>query len=233
MPPQRQRSRSRARRGGHENAAEQQHQQQHQQQQQTTTRTATTTVAEHDWTSGFSGDCRRVVSPCTAALCPVCHGPFTQCVALVPCGHAFCKRCVLPWLDRAASCPTCRTRIPDEGCARWVRVRVVDELVECLERGFADEGAGLGGVASEDLSSWDGACSSCNQVLASEVCGSCSATLGLCHACATASVGQCEECEGWFCSSWCAARACSYCRVPHVCAGCRNSPLRTCPRPEC
>lgn len=31
-----------------------------------------------------------------AANCPICCGLLRQCVALIPCGHAFCKACVYP-----------------------------------------------------------------------------------------------------------------------------------------
>eukprot|EP00435_Cladocopium_sp_Y103_P020712 s1596_g5.t1 len=59
-----------------------------------------------------------------AANCPICCGLFRQCVALIPCGHAFCKACVQAWLKQSPSCPTCRSSVED---GQWVRVRVVDE----------------------------------------------------------------------------------------------------------
>lgn len=31
-----------------------------------------------------------------AANCPICCGRLKHCVALIPCGHAFCKACVHP-----------------------------------------------------------------------------------------------------------------------------------------
>uniref|UniRef100_A0A7S4UPB7 RING-type domain-containing protein n=1 Tax=Alexandrium monilatum TaxID=311494 RepID=A0A7S4UPB7_9DINO len=162
------------------------------------------------------------------ALCPICHGPLRQSVALNPCGHAFCGGCVAPWLQRSGSCPTCRAVVPRD--CRWLNVRVLDELVEALRQrssGTRDVAAGPG-AAGEDM-----LCSECCHAVASETCCHCGASLLLCRPCAETRASQCEECEGWFCRDWCAARPCLYCSRPHVCKSCKTSPLSRCPRPEC
>lgn len=191
------------------------------------------------------------------ALCPVCCGLLERCVALVPCGHAFCSSCAASWLQCQGFCPICRAPVGAE--PRCLRVRVVDDLVQALSS-RAGAAAAAGTIAAavrlrqeaadaaqdtvaphpdhEAPSLWPAAgpsslCGACCAKPAHEACGSCGEWLGLCRSCAQDRIGQCEACEGWFCSDWCAARPCVYCARPHVCAGCRASPLRRCPRPEC
>ncbi len=138
-----------------------------------------------------------------AANCPICCGRLKHCVALIPCGHAFCKACVHPsctqerfflpflifaghffpllpgvpanpvgisshtdefkaftgmryayrfrnstrrlllwsplqssqalrqaWLKQSPSCPSCRSSVED---GQWVRVRVMDEVLNLLQ----------------------------------------------------------------------------------------------------
>mmetsp|Transcript_82691 Transcript_82691/g.257149 ORF Transcript_82691/g.257149 Transcript_82691/m.257149 type:complete len:263 (+) Transcript_82691:60-848(+) len=179
------------------------------------------------------------------ALCPVCHGPLRKSVALVPCGHVFCVGCVAPWLQLSSSCPTCRSVVPEQN--RWVQVRVLDQLVEGMRRQSipaeqeeeeAPEPQAAAPASAEPAALDDGRggpepCSGCQAFPASEWCGPCGVSLGLCRLCAEARLGQCEACESWYCSAWCAARPCVYCSRPHVCAVCWQSPLRRCPRPEC
>ena len=48
--------------------------------------------------------------------CPVCQDDFKEgeeeAVVKMPCGHAFHKECLLPWLESNNTCPTCRHEIP-------------------------------------------------------------------------------------------------------------------------
>ena len=46
-------------------------------------------------------------------VCGVCGGVLEEAV-LTPCGHSFCRLCLLTWLARPAalSCPECRARVP-------------------------------------------------------------------------------------------------------------------------
>lgn len=230
------------------------------------------------------------------ALCVICHGPLRNCVALAPCGHTFCSRCVEPWITRAGSCPTCRSVVPT--MKKSMRVRVVDELIEALLNSrsvqdsamnssnvgedsangrsaslaveaaprrqvetslgvdadigaaqhrlyVAEEGEASSNVRHQRSSHTSdsltesreaeaaGMCSICERRAATEMCGPCGWPLGFCLSCALGSATQCENCEAWFCSDWCAAAPCHYCARPHVCASCHRSALRRCPRPEC
>ncbi|KAM3340904.1 hypothetical protein P3S68_028539 [Capsicum galapagoense] len=47
-------------------------------------------------------------------ICPVCHEEFTDVNEVITayCSHAFHTRCLLPWLSKNNSCPTCRARYP-------------------------------------------------------------------------------------------------------------------------
>jgi len=49
----------------------------------------------------------------TAFECSVClrllHEPAT-----LPCGHSFCRRCLITCLDHQPRCPSCRTDVPSE-----------------------------------------------------------------------------------------------------------------------
>ena len=163
-----------------------------------------------------------------AANCPICCGRLKHCVALIPCGHAFCKACVQAWLKQSPSCPSCRSSVED---GQWVRVRVVDEVLNLLQN--KAEGQNKDTDQIEKPSASGETCWSCRRNLASEFCGVCEADMGLCRHCAVQNLMQCEECDAWICGSYCASRPCVYCRTSHVCANCYRSPLRRCPRPEC
>lgn len=39
--------------------------------------------------------------------CVICHNIFSEPV-ITPCGHGFCKQCILRWFEVERSCPTCR-----------------------------------------------------------------------------------------------------------------------------
>merc|ERR1711907_779891 len=46
--------------------------------------------------------------------CAVCREQFEEGLQTMrlPCGHLFCRDCVLPWLQQAHTCPTCRHELP-------------------------------------------------------------------------------------------------------------------------
>ncbi|KAI1282610.1 RING finger protein [Halotydeus destructor] len=39
--------------------------------------------------------------------CPICHDMVKR-TYITPCSHIFCKSCILEWLQRNPTCPTCR-----------------------------------------------------------------------------------------------------------------------------
>ncbi|KAI1805495.1 SNF2 family N-terminal domain-containing protein [Daldinia bambusicola] len=43
-------------------------------------------------------------------ICVICHSTFELGV-LTPCGHHFCKECIMTWLERSRTCPVCKKRL--------------------------------------------------------------------------------------------------------------------------
>src|SRR5690348_2371213 len=42
--------------------------------------------------------------------CIICHNIFAEPV-ITPCGHGFCKECILRWFEMERSCPICRKSV--------------------------------------------------------------------------------------------------------------------------
>uniref|UniRef100_A0A914C4Y9 RING-type domain-containing protein n=1 Tax=Acrobeloides nanus TaxID=290746 RepID=A0A914C4Y9_9BILA len=59
--------------------------------------------------------------------CPICLGLFEDELEAIllklPCKHLFHKKCIIPWLEKAATCPYCRSDLPTD-----------DELYEEFKR---------------------------------------------------------------------------------------------------
>lgn len=46
--------------------------------------------------------------------CPICYDVITEGAAhRTPCGHVFHRACMTSWLERATTCPSCRTTIAE------------------------------------------------------------------------------------------------------------------------
>jgi hypothetical protein len=46
--------------------------------------------------------------------CPVCYEVIAACESTrTPCGHIYHQRCMSSWLERATTCPSCRTVVAE------------------------------------------------------------------------------------------------------------------------
>ncbi|GBP76401.1 E3 ubiquitin-protein ligase RNF4 [Eumeta japonica] len=43
--------------------------------------------------------------------CPICQDKLSKKLVSTKCGHVFCQRCLLTWLNTQNNCPTCRRRL--------------------------------------------------------------------------------------------------------------------------
>jgi hypothetical protein len=49
----------------------------------------------------------------TIQRCPICYHailPLNQ-LLRTPCGHSFCRDCIVRWFEQSQQCPSCRTRV--------------------------------------------------------------------------------------------------------------------------
>lgn len=44
-------------------------------------------------------------------ICSICLEPCRHVIRELPCGHAFCPRCIDAWLCQHPTCPQCRRRV--------------------------------------------------------------------------------------------------------------------------
>mmetsp|Transcript_24372 Transcript_24372/g.61667 ORF Transcript_24372/g.61667 Transcript_24372/m.61667 type:complete len:245 (-) Transcript_24372:1468-2202(-) len=53
------------------------------------------------------------------AGCTVCTDDFCEGTEVheLPCNHAFHPMCIIPWLKKASTCPTCRRQLPKNECS--------------------------------------------------------------------------------------------------------------------
>lgn len=48
-----------------------------------------------------------VLLPCDPVECPICMTTDDECVT-TPCGHSYCRKCIVQWMHRKVRCPLCR-----------------------------------------------------------------------------------------------------------------------------
>merc|ERR1711904_157463 len=79
--------------------------------------------------------------------CPVCCGDFSAGEEMLelPCGHFFHRGCIVPWLEKQNTCPTCRFELPSANEAKGKKPTVmVGEREE-------SEGAGASSPPEEEV----------------------------------------------------------------------------------
>ena len=78
----------------------------------------------------------RAMLPENGSICSVCTEAYEEgaVVTTLPCGHMFHSECVVPWLRRRCTCPTCRFELPtndpefEEGRAERMKERAIVQL---------------------------------------------------------------------------------------------------------
>jgi hypothetical protein len=84
----------------------------------------------------------------TLEHCPICHEPFNDEVAVLPCKHIFDIRCIRYWVatkfPRTITCPTCRTPITEVLLNLWKE----DEKQVLLSEIVTDEDIAVAGQDS-------------------------------------------------------------------------------------
>ena len=86
--------------------------------------------------------------------CPICYDVITDGAShRTPCGHVFHQACMTSWLERATTCPSCRTTVTEapanpEAAPLWLgwfeeRHRVIGERLVAHRAQLASIAAGL------------------------------------------------------------------------------------------
>ncbi|KAK3091188.1 hypothetical protein FSP39_017820 [Pinctada imbricata] len=75
--------------------------------------------------------------------CSICQDVFCE-PQRAPCGHSFCKKCILPWLRNSKTCPEDRKRVnPGELHHDFILENIIgDQMVACPYRGTGCEFVG-------------------------------------------------------------------------------------------
>merc|ERR1711998_539407 len=82
------------------------------------------------------------------SCCVVCCGSFSRGeeTAALPCGHLYHRECIVPWLQRQNTCPTCRFELPAAGEGKQL-VRVGEgneaEAQQAMVQGSSGESSAL------------------------------------------------------------------------------------------
>ena len=82
------------------------------------------------------------VPPFRHLSCTLCDDNFKE--LNLPCGHTFCRACVVRWFERQRTCPECRVNIPPGAPlpTNWTVRAQVDELRVRCRFGVKEEGDG-------------------------------------------------------------------------------------------
>ena len=82
------------------------------------------------------------VPPCRHLLCSLCDDNFKE--VNLPCGHTFCRACVVRWFERQRTCPECRADTAPGAPlpTNWMARALVDELRVRCRFGVKEEGDG-------------------------------------------------------------------------------------------
>jgi hypothetical protein len=83
--------------------------------------------------------------------CPICIEDYKTDEMLVqlPCGHAFHKDCILPWITEKNSCPTCRFELP------LADAEQERDRVKRMKERFTKQGLQIMKIAKEDETVFD------------------------------------------------------------------------------
>jgi hypothetical protein len=49
-----------------------------------------------------------VLLPCDQVECPICMSNEEEEYVTTPCGHSFCRKCLVKWMYKKVQCPLCR-----------------------------------------------------------------------------------------------------------------------------
>mmetsp|Transcript_35274 Transcript_35274/g.77217 ORF Transcript_35274/g.77217 Transcript_35274/m.77217 type:complete len:239 (-) Transcript_35274:183-899(-) len=65
--------------------------------------------------------------------CGICQEVFVDPVSATPCGHSFCRKCIMQWLQRQSTCPECRQKTKKQGLLRNLiaHAMILDLHVHC------------------------------------------------------------------------------------------------------
>ena len=113
------------------------------------------------------GDAGRPGGVPEGLLCPICHCVFDSPMVVDPCGHSFCKACVVSLLDSGhENCPVCRTRMI-EGAGvgvppnRALKDLIAGMTVRCMNCPAAADGDGDGDDENDNGDNGDSATGCC------------------------------------------------------------------------
>jgi hypothetical protein len=64
--------------------------------------------------------------------CTICLNVCNMTVSLKPCGHIFCKNCILRWAENSSSCPNCKIKFDEILDSPWHDSKIIGMKVKCI-----------------------------------------------------------------------------------------------------